>query len=124
MAGEGVIGEAGGVAGFCIGETDALAVEDQFGVVDEGHAVRVRELLSAGADEEDVGTFLEDEARCVNGIAKVLDASDAAGFHPTAVHEQSVELYAAVGGEEATATGVKGGVFFKDGNSCFDSVER
>ena len=123
VTGKGGVGEAGGVARFGIGETDALAVENQLGVVDEGHAVGVGELLGAGSDEVDVGAFLENEARGVNGIAQVLDASDAAGFHATAVHEESVELHAAVGGEKASATSVKGRVIFEDGNCCFDRVE-
>jgi len=59
----------------------------------------------------------------VNGIAKVLDARDAAGFHATAVHEEGVELHAAVGGEKAAAPGVKGGVVFEDGDGCLDRIE-
>ena len=111
------------MAGLCLCEALALAVEDQLGVVNEGHAVRVGELLGAGADEVDVGAFFEDQAGGLNGIAEALDAGYAAGLHAAAVHEQGVELDAAGGGEEAAAAGVEGGIVFEDGDGGFDGVE-
>lgn len=53
----------------------------------------------------------------------MFDAGDAAGFHTAAVHEEGVELDAAVGGEEGAAAGVEGGVVFKDGDGGLDGIE-
>jgi hypothetical protein len=106
-----------------MGEALTLAVEDQFGVVDEGHAVGVGELLGAGADEVDVRAFFEDQAGGLNGVAEALDTGHAASLHAAAVHEEGVELDAAVGGEKAAAAGVEGGVVFEDGDGGFDGIE-
>lgn len=121
-AGEGGIGQAGGMAGLCMGEALAFAFEDQFGIVDELHAMRLGELLGTVADEVDVGAFFEDEARGVDGIAQALDAGDTAGFHAASVHEEGVKLYATVGGEEAASTGVEGRIVFEDGDGGFDGI--
>jgi len=43
-------------------ESLALAVEDEFGVVDEGHAVSLGKVLRAGTDEVDVLALFEDQA--------------------------------------------------------------
>ena len=123
VAGEGVVGEACGLTGLGICEPFALTVEDQLGVIDEGDAVGVGEGFSAGADEIDVRAFFEDDAGGVDGVAEALDTGDAASLHAAAVHEEGVELNAAVGGEEAAATGIEGGVVFKDGDSGFDGIE-
>jgi hypothetical protein len=122
-AGEGLVVEAGGLAELGMGEAFAFAVEDQLGVVDEGHAVGCGEVLRAGTDEVDVGTFFEDEAGGLNGVAEAFDAGDAAGLHAATVHEEGVKLYAAVGGEKAAAASVEGGVVFEDGDGGFDGVE-
>jgi len=111
-AGEGLVAEAGGLTGLGVGEARDFAGEDQLAVVDEGHAVSGGEAFRAFTDEVDVGRLLEDEAGGLDGIAEALDAGDAAGFHAAAVHEEGVELDAAVGGEEAAAAGVEGGVVF------------
>ena len=122
-AGKGGVIESGGLAGLGVGEALALAIEDEVGVFNEGHAVCVSELLSAGADEVDVLTFFKNQAGGLDGIAEVLDTGDAAGAHAAAVHEEGVELDAAVGGEEAAAAGVEGGVVFKDGDGGFNGVK-
>ena len=106
-----------------MGEALAFAVEEQLGVVDEGHAVGCGELLGAGADEVDVLAFLENQAGGLDWVAEALDAGYAAGFHAAAVHEQGVELDAAVGGEEAAAASVEGGIVFEDGDSGLDGVD-
>jgi hypothetical protein len=80
-------------------------------------------LLCARTDEVDVRALFEDEAGGLDGVAEALDTGYAAGFHASAVHEECVELDAAVGGEEATAAGVEGGVVFKDGDGGFNGVE-
>jgi hypothetical protein len=122
-AGEGLVGEAGGFAELGLGESLTLAVEDEFGVVDKGHAVGVGEFFGAVADKVDVRTFFENQAGSLNGIAQALDAGYAAGLHASAVHEESIELDTAVGGEKAAAAGVEGGVVFEDGDGGFDSIE-
>jgi hypothetical protein len=53
----------------------------------------------------------------------VLDAGHAASFQAAAVHKQRVKLDTAIGGEEASPTGVEGGVVFKDGYGCLNGVE-
>jgi hypothetical protein len=123
MSGEGFVGQAGGLAGLGMGEALAFAVEDEFGVVDEGHAVSLSELLCAVADEVDVGTLLKDQARGLNRVAEALDAGNTTGLHAAAVHEQGVHLNAAIGGEEAAPAGIEGGVVFKDGNGSFNGIE-
>ena len=122
-AGEGGVIESGGLAGLGVGEALAFAIEDEVGVFNEGHAVGMGKLLSAGADEVDVLAFLKDQAGGLDGIAQVLDTGDAAGAHAAAVHEERVKLNAAVGGEEATTAGVEGGVVFKDGDGGFNGVK-
>jgi hypothetical protein len=121
--GEGLVGEAGGVAYLGIGETQALAFEDKLNVIDELHAMRLCESLSTFADKIDVGTFLEHESRGVDWIAEAFDAGYAAGFHAAAVHEKGVELDATVGGEEATATGVEGGIVFENCDCSFNGID-
>jgi hypothetical protein len=106
-----------------VGEALALTVEDEFGVVDEGHAVRGGELLGAIADEVDMVALFEDQAGGLNGIAQALDAGYASGLHAAAVHEERVKLDAAVGGEKAAAAGVEGGVVFEDGDGGFNGIE-
>jgi hypothetical protein len=81
-------------------------------------------LLSAGADEIDVGALFEDKACGLNGVAEALDTSHSAGFHAAAVHEEGVKLDAAVGGEKAAAAGVEGRIVFEDGDGCLDCIER
>jgi hypothetical protein len=122
-AGERFVGEAGGFAGLGMGEALTLAVENQFGVVDEGHAVGAGEVLGSGSDEVDVRTFFEDQAGGLNGVAEAFDAGHSAGFHAAAVHKESVELDTAVGGEKAAAASVEGGVVFEDGDGGFDCIE-
>ena len=123
VSGEGGIGEAGGLAGLCIGEALAFAIEDEFGVIDQFHTVGVGKAFRAFPDEVDMGALFEDEARGVDGVAQVFDAGDATGFHAASIHEEGVELNAAVGGEEAAASGVEGGIVFEDGDSGFDGVD-
>jgi hypothetical protein len=122
-AGEGVVAETGGFAELGVGEALALTVEDKFGVVDEGHAVRGGELLGTVADEVDMVALFENQAGGLYGIAKALDASHSTGLHAAAVHEKSIELDAAIGGEKAAAAGVEGGVVFEDGDGGFDGIE-
>jgi hypothetical protein len=81
------------------------------------------ELFGTGTDEVDVGTLFEDEAGGLDGIAEAFDAGDATGFHAATVHEECVELDAAVGGEKAASASVEGGVIFKDSDGGFDGIE-
>jgi hypothetical protein len=122
-AGEGVVAEAGGFALPGLDEAFALAVEDQLGVVDEGHAVGLGKLLGAVSDEVDVLALLEDQAGGLNGIAESLDTGNTASLHAAAVHEESVELDTAIGGEKAATASVEGGVVFKYSDGGFDSIE-
>jgi hypothetical protein len=123
VAGEGGIGEASGVARLSLGEALTFAIEDELAVVDEGHAVGVCESFCAFSYKVNMGALFEDKARGVDGIADAFDAGDATGFHAATVHEERVELDAAIGGEEAAATGVEGGIVFEDGDCGFDCID-
>jgi hypothetical protein len=83
----------------------------------------VGKLLSAGAYKVNVGALFEDEAGGLDGIAEALDAGHAASFHAAAVHEESIELDAPVGGEKAAASGVEGGIVFENANGCLDGIQ-
>lgn len=121
--GEGVVAEAGGFAHLSLGESFALAIENQLRVVDESHAVGVSKSLGAFADKINMRAAFENQASSLNGIAEPLDAGDAAGLHATAIHEERIELDMAVRGKKAATTGVKGGVIFEDGDGGFHCVE-
>jgi len=123
VAGEGDVGEPGGVTGLGVGEALAFAIENQVSVVDEAHAVGVGKLLGAGADEVNVGALFKDQARGLYGVAEMLDTGDGSSLHAPAIHEKRVELNAAVGGEKAAATGVKSGVVFEDSDGGLDGIE-
>ncbi len=114
---------AGGFGALEVHEALALAGDDEFGVVDQAHAVLGGEALGTGADEVDVGRFFEDEACGLNGVAEAFDAGDAAGAEVGTVHEEGVELDAAVAGEEGAAAGVEGVVVFHDGDGGLDGVD-
>src|ERR1035438_5934106 len=107
-AGEGVVGEACGVAALSEGEAFDFAREDELAVVDQGHAVSGGETLRAFTNKIDMGRFLQDEAGGPDGVAEVFDAGDAASFHAATVHEERVELDAAIAGEKAAAASVEG----------------
>jgi hypothetical protein len=83
----------------------------------------VGEVLGSVTDEVDVRTFFKDQTGSLDGITQVLDAGHAAGLHASAIHEESVELDAAIGGEKAAAAGVEGGVVLEDGDGGFDGVK-
>jgi hypothetical protein len=123
MTGEGAVGGAGLFAGLGFGEAAAFAVDDELGIIDEGHALRLGEGFCSRADEVDVGTFVEDEACGLDGVADALDAGDGAGAEGGPIHDEGVELNAAVAGEEGTAAGVEGGIIFKRGDGGLDGVE-
>jgi len=123
VAGEGGVGEAGGVTSLGLGQALAFAIEDKLGVIDQLHAVSLGEALRAFAYEVDVRALFEDEACSMDGIAEALDAGDAAGFHAATVHEESIKLDATVGGEKAAAARVEGGIVLEDGYGCLDGVD-
>ena len=123
LAGESIFGKTGGLTELGMSETLALAVENQFVVVDEGHAVGVGELLCARTNEIDVWTFFEDQTGGLNGVAKMLDTGHAASFHAVAVHEEGIELHAAIGGQKTATAGIEGGIVFEDSDGGFDSIE-
>jgi hypothetical protein len=111
------------VAALGEGEAVDFAREDEFAVGDEGHAVGCSELLGAFTNKVDVWRFLKNEAGGLYGVAQAFDAGDATGFHAATVHEECVELDAAVGGEKAATAGVEGGVVFEDGDGGLDGVD-
>jgi len=77
-------------------EALTLAVEDQFGIVDEGHSVGLGKLLGARTYKIDVFAVFEDQAGGLNGIAEVLNAGHAASPHAATVHEKRIKLDAPV----------------------------
>ena len=123
VSGEGEVGESGLGLGLGLGEAIAFAFQDEFGVVNQGHAVLLGEILGSGADEVDVRALVEDEARGLDWIAEAFDAGDPAGAERCAIHEQGVELDVAVAGEKAASAGVEGLVVFKDSDSGFYGLD-
>jgi hypothetical protein len=122
-AAEGIVSETGGFALFSLLQPFALAVEDEFGIQDERHAVRMGKFFGSGANEVHMLTFLKDQARGLNGIAKAFYAGNTAGLHAAAVHQESVELNATVRGEKAAAPRVESGIVFQYGDSGLDGVD-
>ena len=123
VAGEGSVGVAGCFGSLEGHEAVALAGDDEFGVVDEAHAVLGGEALGTGSDEVDVGGFFEDDAGGLDGVAETFDAGYASGAEVGAAHEEGVELDAAVAGEEGASAGVEGVVVFHDGDGGFYGVD-
>ena len=70
-----------------VGQVTAFAIDDQFGIIDEGHAVFRSEGLRAGADEINVRTQIQDQTRGMNGIAEALDTGHTAGAQGGAIHQ-------------------------------------
>ena len=122
-AGKRVVAQAGGLTKFGMSEAQAFAVENQLGVIDEGHAAGMGKLLSTGGHEIDVRTLFKNQARGLNRVAEALDAGHAASFHATTIHEESVELNAPVRGQETAAAGVEGGVIFENGDGRLHAIE-
>src|SRR6266404_6005901 len=102
----------------------AFALHDQVAVVAERHAMLGREALGAFADKVNVLALLQHLARGANGIADALHAAHAAGAQRGAIHQERVELHAAVAIEEAATAGVEGVVFFQYDDGFFDRIER
>jgi hypothetical protein len=112
-----------GLADLGLGEAFSFALEDELRVLDEGHAVELCELFCAGADEVNVWALFEDEACGMNWVAKALDTGYAASLHTATVHQEGVELNAAVGGKKAAASGIENGVVFEDGDGRLDRIK-
>ncbi len=89
-----------------------------------GRPWRLGERFGAEADKVNVGALVEDEPSGLDGIAEALHAGHAAGAQGGAVHQERVELHAAIAGEEAAASGVEGGIVFEDGDGSLDRIER
>src|SRR5262249_48650920 len=99
------------------------AVKHQFPVFDELHAVRLSELFGTLTDEIHMGTFVEHQPRCANGIAQALDTGYATGAHGAAVHEECIELHTAIAGKEAATSSMECIVIFEDGNCGFNRID-
>jgi hypothetical protein len=123
ITGEGGVGFTGGFGSLEGHEAFAFAGNDEFGVVDEAHAVLGGEALGSGAHEIDVGGFFEDEAGGLDGVAEALDAGDSSGAEVGTAHEEGIELDAAVAGEKGAAAGVEGVVVFHEGDGGFDGID-
>ena len=101
-----------------------LARDDQIFILAELHTVLSREPLRTFCDEVNVRALAQDLARSANGIAQMLDASDAAGAKRRSIHNKCVELDFAVAIQKAAASGVEGLVVFHDDDGFFNGVER
>ena len=67
--------------------------------------------------------LLEYQACGLNRIAKALYAGHSAGFHSSAVHEQGVELDAAVGSEKAATSCIERRIVFENGDCGFNGIK-
>ena len=70
-----------------------------------------------------VRAFFEDEAGGLDRVAQSFHARDSASFHASAIHEQGVQLYAAIAGKETPPPGVEGGIVFHDGHGSLNSID-
>jgi hypothetical protein len=120
---KGFVSEPGGLPQLCLYEPFALSIEDKFLVVDQSDSMRGREGLGSASDEVNMGTLLKNQARGLNGIAKALNACDASGFHPSSVHEESVELHSPIGSEKAACSRVESGILFQSSDRGFNGVK-
>jgi len=80
-------------------------------------------LLGARADEIDVGALLKYQPGGLNGITQPLDAGYASRFHAASIHEQGIELHAAIGGEKAASASVEGRVVLQYSDGGFDCIK-
>ena len=101
----------------------ALEIGDQFFGIAEWEVVLLRELFRAFADEHHVRTFLEQTAGEADGIADALDGSNRTGLESRAIHDDCVELNAAVDGEVRAVARVESGIFLEDDDGGFDGIQ-
>jgi len=123
LAGKGFVGEAGGLSRLGTGQALTLTIEHKVLIVDERHSVSRSELFSSGSDEVDVGALFEDQSSCMNGVTQALDTGNASGLHAASVHEESIKLYASVGGEEASPAGIERGIVFENDYRGLNGIE-
>jgi hypothetical protein len=83
----------------------------------------VGKFLSSGTDEVDVRAFLKNQACSLNGVSQALNAGYSPGFHSPSVHEQSVELNAAIRSQETSLPCVERGVVFQNSDCGFDCID-
>src|SRR5947209_5059419 len=100
-----------------------LARNDEIFILAEHNAAFGGKLLRALSDEVDMRAFAQDLARSAHRVAQVLDASHTTGAKRGTIHDQGVELHAAIAVEEAAASGIEGLVVFHDDDSFFDGIE-
>jgi hypothetical protein len=110
---------------FCLILAQAvdLAGDDQVFVFAKRNAVLGGEFLRAFSDEVNVRTLTQNLAGGADGIAQMLDASYASGAERGAIHDERVELDAAVAVEEAAPSGVESLVIFHDHDGFLDRIE-
>src|SRR5437588_12858524 len=89
-----------------------LALDHQFFIATERHAMLLGKALRAFSDKIDMRALVKHQARGLYGVANAFDTADAAGAQGGAIHHESVKLHAAVASEKAAAAGVKSFVIF------------
>ncbi len=70
VAGEGLVGEACGLPCLGMGETLSFPVQNQFDVVDQGHAVCCGKLLCPRTDKIDMRAFFQHQTRGLMGLRR------------------------------------------------------
>ena len=123
VAAEGGVRAPGGFLALEGHKAVALAGDDEFGVVDEAHAMLISEAFSSRANEIDVWAFVENQTCGLNGILQALHAGDPTRAEVFTIHQQGVELHATVAGEKGAATGVEGIVVFHHCDGSFDGID-
>ena len=120
---ESIVRETGGLAPLRQYEALPFAIEYKLGVVDQGDAMRLGELLCARSDEIHMRAVFEHQAGSLNGVAKTLNTGHAAGLHSPSVHQKGIHLDAAIGGKEASPSRIKGGVVFENTDGGFNGID-
>ena len=123
VSGEGFVGQAGRLSGLRVGKPFAFTFQNELTIRDEGHAMRGCEGLRSLSNDVDMGTLFKNEASGLNGISQVFDAGDTAGLHAASIHQEGVELHATIGGKEATAACVEGGIIFEYCDGGLDGIK-
>ena len=122
-AGKGLVWDTGLRAGLGSLKALPLAVNHQALVLDQGHSLGASKLFGAGAGKVDVGAAFEHQAGGLNRVLQPLHAGHGARSQGLAIHQQSVELHPAIGGEKAAQAGIKGFIVFEQGDGMLDRVQ-
>src|SRR5262249_4011843 len=92
-------------------------------VIDQFDPESCCKLFSPFADEVDMWTLAQDQARCSNRVTNALNAAHASGAHGATVHDERIHLDFAVRSKKTAQPRIEGVVIFHDNHCLFDRLE-